>query len=95
MLDDLLKTGNIVTTLALGLGAAVLAPVLVPALRPVAKSVIKAGMKAYDEAVVAFAELNETAGDIFAEARSEMVAESNGTAQSRPRGHRRASNHAS
>jgi hypothetical protein len=52
-------------------------------------------MMAYDEAVVAFAELNETAGDIFAEARSEMASEGNGTGHSRPRGRRRASSHAS
>lgn len=95
MLEDLFKTGNIVTGLAVGLGAAILAPVVVPALRPLAKSVIKAGMMAYDEAVVAFAELNETAGDIFAEARSEMTSEGNGTSHSRPRGRRRASSHAS
>lgn len=95
MLDDLFKTGNILTGLAVGLGAAILAPVVVPVLRPLAKSVIKAGMMAYDEAVVAFAELNETAGDIFAEARSEMTAESNGTGQPRARTRRRASSHAS
>ena len=95
MLEDIFKTGNIVTGLAIGLGAAILAPVVVPVLRPLAKSAIKAGMMAYDEAVVAFAELNETAGDIFAEARSEMVAESNGTSHSRSRGRRRTANHAS
>jgi hypothetical protein len=81
MLEELFKGGNIVAGLAIGIGAALLAPVVVPVLRPLAKSAIKAGMMAYDEAAVAFAELNETAGDIFAEARSEVAAETNGSAQ--------------
>lgn len=95
MFEDLFKTGNIITGLAIGLGAAILAPVVIPVLRPLAKSAIKAGMMAYDEAVVAFAEFNETAGDIFAEARSEMASEGNGSSQPRPRSRRRAASHAS
>jgi hypothetical protein len=75
MLEDIFKGGNIIAGLAIGIGAALLAPVVVPVLRPLAKSAIKAGMMAYDEAMVALAELNETAGDIFAEARSEMAEE--------------------
>ena len=47
------------------------------------KSVIKAGMMAYDEAMVALSELNEQAGDIFAEVRSEMATTDNGSAESR------------
>ncbi len=82
MLEDIFKGGNIVAGLAIGLGAALLAPVVVPVLRPLAKSAIKAGMMAYDEAMVALAELNETAGDIFAEARAEMASEGNGAGTS-------------
>ena len=88
MFEDLLKGGNIVTGLAIGIGAAVLAPIVVPVLRPLAKSVIKAGILAYDEARVAVAELGETAGDIVAEARSEMHEAGNGAARTvrAPRG---------
>src|SRR4051812_36421819 len=85
MFEDLLKGGNILTGLAIGVGALILAPVVVPVLRPLAKSVIKAGMMAYDEAMVALAELNEQAGDIFAEVRSEMATTGNGSAETRKR----------
>lgn len=97
MFDSIFKGGTIVAGLAVGVGAVVLAPLLVPVLRPLAKSVIKAGMMAYDEATVALAELGETAGDIFAEVRSEMATEGNGAAQmSRPRSRsRRSTSHAS
>jgi len=100
MLEDVFKGGTIVAGLAVGIGAALLAPVLIPVLRPLAKSAIKAGMMAYDEAMVALAEFNETAGDIFAEARSEMASEANtngaGSAPARGgRGRRRSTNYAS
>ncbi len=83
MFEDLLKGGSILTGLAIGVGALILAPVVVPVLRPLAKSVIKAGMMAYDEAVVAMSELNEQAGDIFAEVRAEMTQSGNGSAEPR------------
>ena len=70
--EDIFKGGNIVTGLAIGVGAAILAPAIIPALRPIAKSVIKAGLIAYDQGRVALAELNEQTGDIVAEARSEL-----------------------
>jgi hypothetical protein len=70
--EDIFKGGNIVAGLAIGVGAAVLAPVVIPALRPLAKSVIKAGLIAYDQGRVALAELNEHTGDIMAEARAEL-----------------------
>ena len=99
MLDDVFKGGTIVAGLAVGIGAALLAPVLIPVLRPLAKSAIKAGMMAYDEAMVALAELNETAGDIFAEARSEMAeATTNGAGGGPTRGRgrsKRSTNYAS
>jgi Protein of unknown function (DUF5132) len=73
LFEDLFKGGNIVAGLAIGIGAAVVAPVLIPALRPVAKSLIQAGLIAYDHGRVALAELNEHTGDIMAEARSELA----------------------
>ncbi|MDW6026376.1 DUF5132 domain-containing protein [Mesorhizobium sp. BAC0120] len=72
LIEDALKGGNIVTGLAIGIGAVVLAPLAVPVLRPLAKTVLKAGLVAYDQARVAVAELNEQASDLVAEARSEM-----------------------
>ena len=72
ILEDALKGGNIVTGLAIGLGAVVIAPLAIPMLRPLTKTVLKAGLVAYDQARVAMAELNEQASDLVAEARSEM-----------------------
>jgi hypothetical protein len=69
---DVLKGGNIVGGLAIGVGFALLAPVVKPLLRPLAKSVLKAGIVAYDQGRIALAELNEQAGDVMAEARAEM-----------------------
>ena len=73
LFEDIFKGGNIVTALAMGVGAAVLAPAVVPVLRPLAKSIIKAGIIAYDQGRVALAELNEQTGDIVAEARAELA----------------------
>ena len=70
--EGLLKGGNIVTGLAIGVGFALLAPVIKPMVRPIAKSAIKAGLAAYDQGRVALAELSEQTGDVVAEARSEM-----------------------
>src|SRR5215813_14971913 len=73
--EDLIKGGNIVTGLAMGVGFALLAPVVKPFVRPLAKSAIKAGLAAYDQGRVALAELSEQAGDMVAEVRSEMEKE--------------------
>jgi len=77
LLEDMFK-GSVGTGLAVGIGAAVLAPVVIPAigglLRPVAKNVIKAGLIAYDKGREAAASLGEMTGDLAAEARSEMQA---------------------
>jgi hypothetical protein len=75
LLEDAFKGGNIVTGLAVGVGFALLAPVVKPLVRPLAKSVVKAGLVAYDQGRIALAELGEQAGDMMAEARSEMEAE--------------------
>jgi hypothetical protein len=70
--------GNVGTGLAVGIGAALLAPVVLPALggllRPVAKGVIKAGLIVYDRGREATASLSEMTGDLAAEARAEMHA---------------------
>jgi hypothetical protein len=76
ILEDMLKGGNIVTGLAIGVGAAVVGPILIPVfgsiLRPVTKAVVKAGMVAYDAAREGAERLNEASGDVVAEARSEL-----------------------
>ena len=78
LFDDLLK-GNLVTGLAVGVGALVIGPIVAPAitaaLRPAAKAAIKAGIYAYDRGSEALAALGERAGDIVAEARSELQEE--------------------
>lgn len=87
LFEDALKGGNIVTGLAIGIGAAVLAPMAKPLLRPVFKGVVKAGILAYDQGRVTFAEMNERTSDVIAEARSEMNEahrQSNGTGAARP-----------
>lgn len=75
LLEDMFK-GNVVTTLAVGIGAVVLGPVIIPAvagvLRPVAKEVIKLGLIAYDKGREAAANLGEMTEDLTAEARAEM-----------------------
>jgi Protein of unknown function (DUF5132) len=73
LLEDVFKGGNLMTGVAVAIGVGVVAPLVLPALRPLAKSVIKAGLLAYDQGRVALAELNEVAGDMVAEARSEIA----------------------
>jgi hypothetical protein len=76
LIDDCLK-GNVVTGLAIGIGAAVLAPTVVPALVGVAKPLIKAAIKSgiiiYEKGKENMAELGEVFEDIVAEAKSELV----------------------
>lgn len=75
--EDMLKGGNIVTGVAVAVGAAVLVPVVVPALggilRPVAKTVIKGGILAYDYGRQAVAQMGEVASDMAAEVRAETT----------------------
>jgi hypothetical protein len=73
LLEDVFKGGNLMTGVAVAIGVGVVAPLVLPVLRPLAKSVIKAGLLAYDQGRVALAELNEVAGDMVAEARSEIA----------------------
>jgi Protein of unknown function (DUF5132) len=76
LFDDVLK-GNVVTGLAIGIGAAVLAPVVIPVaaqiLKPLAKAAIKGGIVLYEKGKETFAEMGEVAEDIIAEAKAEMA----------------------
>jgi hypothetical protein len=78
--EDLFK-GSAVTSVAVGVGALLLAPTILPAvgrvIRPAAKAVIKGGMVFYRETL---AEVGEVAGDLFAEARAELEHESSSPA---------------
>lgn len=71
---------NVLTGLAIGIGATVLGPVLLPAAariaRPVAKSMIKAGIVAYERGRESIAVAGEVTEDIVAEARAELAEES-------------------
>jgi hypothetical protein len=73
-IEDLFK-GNLGTGLAVGIGVAVVGPLIAPmiagVLRPAAKTLIKGGIYAYDRAHEAVAQLNDAAGDMIAEARTE------------------------
>jgi hypothetical protein len=73
---------------ALGVGAILLAPTLFPVLgrvvRPVAKGVIKTGMALYRET---YSTVAEATGDLVAEARAELDAESQHVAE--PKGGRK------
>jgi hypothetical protein len=62
--------------LAIGIGAALLAPVVLPALaglaKPLARAAIKAGIIAYEKGREAAAEFGEVMEDLVAEARAEL-----------------------
>jgi len=85
--EDIFKSGNIGTGLAVGIGMAVLGPVVVPmvgaVVRPLAKGVIKAGMMAYDTAAEGVSRAGDTTagegiGGVFREARAELDASRSG-----------------
>jgi hypothetical protein len=69
--------GNIVTGLAIGIGATVLAPAIIPVFasiaKPLAKAAVKGGIMLYDKGREAYAETREVVEDLVAEARSEMT----------------------
>ena len=71
LFDDIFSGGNLVTGLALGVGAAVILPLAGPILRPLAKTVIKGGILAYQGAAGLF----EGIGDLAAEAAAETGGE--------------------
>jgi hypothetical protein len=77
LLDNGFK-GNILSGLAFGIGAAVVAPIVVPilsaAVKPMAKVMIKEGMRMYEKGREIVEEARETVEDLVAEARSEIEA---------------------
>jgi CO dehydrogenase/acetyl-CoA synthase alpha subunit len=77
LLKDSLKTT--VGGLAIGIGAAVLAPIVVPILasiaKPLTKAVIKEGLILYDKGKESVAEAKETIEDLMAEAKAEIVSD--------------------
>lgn len=64
-----------IRTLAIGLGAIILAPTVASLVKPLAKVAIKSGASLYEKTKVAIAETGEAIGDIVAEAKAEVAAE--------------------
>lgn len=69
--------GNILTGLAIGIGASVLAPAVIPVLanvvKPLAKAALKGGIVLYEKGLETFAETKEVVEDLIAEAKSELA----------------------
>ena len=76
LFDNGLK-GNILSGLAIGIGAAVIAPAVMPivasVVKPLAKAAIKGGIMLYEKGKETVAEVGEIVEDIVAEAKAEMV----------------------
>lgn len=68
--------GNILTGLAIGIGATILAPVVVPVVaavaKPLAKAAIKGGVLLYEKGRETVAEVGEVIEDLVAEAKMEI-----------------------
>ncbi|MFI5293943.1 MAG: DUF5132 domain-containing protein [Thermodesulfovibrionales bacterium] len=79
LLDDVFKGGNVITGLAIGIGAAVLGPVVLPILagaaKPLAKAAIKGGLALCAKGKESAAEFGEVFEDIVAEAKAELAEE--------------------
>jgi hypothetical protein len=75
LFEDLTKGG--LSTLLIGVGAAIVAPTVLPALasglRPMAKALVKGGVVAYDAVKETVAEAGEQLNDLVAEVRAEMT----------------------
>jgi Protein of unknown function (DUF5132) len=75
LLYNVLKGGNLVTGVAIAVGATVLAPLIVPAiggvLRPAAKAIIKGGIVTYQYGRQAVAHMGDMVEDAAAEVRAE------------------------
>ena len=75
LFDDVLK-GNVMTGLAIGIGAAVLGPTVLPVLasvaKPVVKAAIKGGLVLFEKGKETFAEMGEVVEDLVAEAKAEL-----------------------
>ena len=76
LFDNGLK-GNILSGLAIGIGAAVLAPAILPILvgaaKPLVKAAIKGGIVLYDRSKESFAEVGEVVEDLVAEVKAEIA----------------------
>ena len=76
LFDNGLK-GNIFSGLAIGIGAAVLAPTILPILvgaaKPLLKAAIKGGIVLYDRGKESFAEVGEVVEDLVAEVKAELA----------------------
>jgi hypothetical protein len=76
LFDNGLK-GNILSGLAIGIGAAVLAPAILPILvgaaKPLVKAAIKGGIVLYDRSKESFAEVGEVVEDLVAEVKAELA----------------------
>lgn len=76
-LDNAVK-GTVLTSLAIGIGAAVLAPVILPVLagvaKPLAKAAMKSGLVLYNKGREVVAEVGEVTEDLWAEAKAETEA---------------------
>jgi len=76
LFDNGLK-GNIFSGLAIGIGAAVLAPTVLPILvgaaKPLLKAAIKGGIVLYDRGKESFAEVGEVVEDLVAEVKAELA----------------------
>lgn len=77
---EMMEAGKGGRTIALGIGAVVLAPIVLPAIgkvaKPIAKATLKNGITLYEKGKVAVAEANEVWEDILAEAKAEAMSES-------------------
>ncbi|MEW6248603.1 MAG: DUF5132 domain-containing protein [Nitrospirota bacterium] len=75
LLEDVTK-GSL-STILVGVAAAIVAPTVLPALasgfRPLAKAAVKGGLMIYDAVKETVAEAGEQLNDLVAEARSEMA----------------------
>ena len=74
VIGDIVIGGNVVTGLAIGVGALIAWPLIGPVARPLAKGIIKGGLFAYRQAEELFAGAIEGIGDVVAEAQQEVGA---------------------
>ncbi|MGI0480387.1 DUF5132 domain-containing protein [Geminocystis sp. CENA526] len=64
-----------IKTIAIGVGAIILAPTIASLVKPVAKATIKTGVILYQKTKETIAETSEQIGDLVAEAKAEVLAE--------------------
>ena len=74
VIGDIAIGGNVVTGLAIGVGALIAWPLIGPVARPLARSIIKGGLFVYRQAEQLYTGAVEGIGDIVAEAQREVGA---------------------